>query len=520
MRNAPRTPSFGVCRRLFRALLATVLIATVSARGGEEDLYANLLRRYDNANAELRDLIRKMDQSHARPDYPRDVVSIRRNASVTIGGELRVNYIGSRATVLSPDPGDQLTGRRLTGRSKTASLEVSTANIDVEFRAGKRWRAYFDINLNGYHGFNRIARLTNPNPPGTDNPTTVYDKHYPVDNIDAAYVELLKAGHSGFGGRVGIMDLPFGLSERPNLVGQSFMDAPDLNGSYLVNPQSWDNGVRLPHASRFLDPVMAALLTYEMRDIVRFEAAIFQERNRYHDYHYDDGGVRKYRSDSDAPQSWQVGLRLLPLEGWELAMHFRNRHSRSRGVRHWADSPYRWDFRQNLATGRRDPRWDSGLGQWTDTGSGESFGGRRNEQAFIIGLALEIPNTDWSLHGEYACGWNQGFNKHLNSEGVNIGLAWRATTLLTLHLQGEWLQVKDRSWMAETSAGWVRDNRNHRLYRFLLGAEYELHRALTLEAGWQYEYWKLTSSQGGEYGARDVRVNTANTMYMGTRLIF
>lgn len=515
-----RRPPTNVCPGLLLAMVATFLIAALPARGGEEDLYVELLRRYDMASVELQNLLTEIDRPAALPEYPRRVLSVRKNASVTIGGEMRATYIGSRASFVEPDAGNHLRGERIRDKSKIGSLGIATANLSVDFRASPRWRARFDINLKGYHGINRIAQVTNPNAPGSINPTTTYDRRHAIDNIDAAFIEYLKGGHSGFGVKVGIMKLPFGLAAKPDLIGKSFMDSPDLTGSYLMSPMNWDNAVRLPHASRLLDPAVAAMLSYEMRDIIRFEAAVFQERNRRHEFDYEEHGARHYRSESNLPQSWQVGLSLLPLEGWELSMQFRNRHSRSRGVNYWSDSPYRWDFRRNLASGRNDPRWDPVAGQWSDTGTGAGFGARHNEQAFIVGLAVEIPNTNLSVQAEYAHGWNQGFNKYLNSDGVNLGFSYRVTPFLTLHLQGEWLHLKDRSWMAETSDGWTRDRRNNRLYRLLLGAEYELHRGITLEGGWQYEYWNMTSAQGGVGGSRDERVNTANMVYMGTRVLF
>ena len=509
----------GVRRGGVLLLAATLLFTAATARGGEEDVYAEIRRQYEIVNAELQYLLREMDCPSDLPEYPERLLSLRRNASVAIGGEMRANYIATKGSYLDPNPGNPLGGGRRRTRSKLSSLGVTSANIDMEIRAGDRWRAYVDINLNGYHGFNRIARLTNPNAPGQP-VRTEYDRERPVDIIDAAYLELLKSGHSGFGFRAGIMKLPFGLGKRPNLIGKSFMDAPDLSGSYLMAPDAWDNGVRLPHASRAIDPSVAFMATYEMRDIIRFEAALFQDSEGARRYSRDGSRYRSYHSDSSLPRSWQVGFSILPLEGWELSAYFRNRYSKSRGVHYWADSPYRWDFLNNLASSGRDPSWDPITGQWSDGGTGASFGSRSNEQAFIVGLAVEIPNTNWTVQAEYAHGWNQGFNKYLNSDGVNLALSYRLTPFLTLHAQGEWLHLKDRSWMADTASGWQRDTRNNHLYRTLFGAEYELFRGLTLEAGWQYEYWRLSSSKGGSDGGRDRRVNTANTAYMGTRFIF
>ncbi len=506
--------------------MATLVLAAAPARSGEEEDFARVLRRYEQVNSELQRALRDIDSPRPVPDYPDRLLSIERNASVTIGGELRTNYIGSRGNFVDPGPPPAGFGidapSGAPAKSRTTDLQVSDARLAIDARIRYRWRARLEMNLNGYEGFHRVFRTRNPNDPAAGPP---YTADYP--NLDWPYyvgeasLEMLKAGHSGFGFKVGAFKPSFGLQTRPDLVGRSYLDGPDLVDSYLMDPLAYRNGVRLPHAARFRDPVLAAMANYEMRDIVRFEAGVFQELCDYPRGYAVAGGRYKYRNDSPPPRSWQVGLSLLPLEGWELSATFRNRYSRSRGIHYWADSPYRWDFRSNGASGGGDPAWDDATAQWVDGGAGPAFGSRKNEQSFIVGLAVEIPNTKLAVQLEYAHGWNQGFNKYLNSDDVNLGLSYRLTPLLTLFGQAEWLHLKDRSWMAQTAGGtWARDSRNNRLYRFLLGAQYELFSGMTVEAGWQYEYWNITSSLGGAGGTKDERVSQANMYYLGTRFVF
>lgn len=511
MRNSLK--KHGLIRRAMLLLTAAALFAASPSRGGEEDLYAELLRRSQTVNDELMKTLAEIECPTVS-EYPDRVLSLRKNAQVTLGGEARATYAFSRSKWA--DPGfDPLLPNEGRSVAKTGDLSLSTAKLLIDVRAGDRWRAYFDLDLNGYHGLHSRTRVRNPNAPGQ--PLLPYERSNENDIIGQAYVELLKSGHSGFGLRVGRMKMPFGLWARPNLFAQSFMDAPDLAESYLMNPEARNSAVRLPHASRLVEPVLAALASYEMRDIIRFEAAVFRDT----DENLPSRGDGRHEAESYAPRSWQVGVSLLPLEGWELTANFRNRYSRSRGTHYWADSAYRWDFRQNLVSGKVDPTWDSTLGQWSDAGDGDGFGSRTNEQSLIVGLAVEIPNTNLSARVEYAHGWNQGFNRHISSDSVSLGLSYRMTPFLTLHAQGDWLHVKDRSWMGSDGAGgWLRDTRNNHLYRGFVGAEYELSGGLTLEAGWQYEYWKVKSSLGGSGGARDDRLNTANMGYLGTRLVF
>ncbi|MCD7895947.1 MAG: hypothetical protein LUG50_04645 [Planctomycetaceae bacterium] len=514
--NAARRPGAAM---LLAALLAFVVSLFPVRAAENDDLYAELLRRSEVLNAELQTILHEIDNPRPIPDAPERVLSLRRNAAVTIGGELRTNYIYSSGDW--HDPGFNPDSDIAKTKSRLSGLGVQTARLMVEARASDRWRVFFDINLQGYNGRHRMARTINPNTGRpADQWTDWYDQDDDRDILSQAYVEMMKASHSGFGFIVGKVRLPFGLWHKRNLFAQSYMDGGDLSTSYLMQPEGWNNGIRLPHASRLVDPPVAAMLTYEARDIIRFEAAMFRETERIWGRRRGNGVLESRDESGFMPRSWQVGVSLQPLEGWELTAHYRNRHNRGRNLSYWSDSPYRWDFRGNLASGTDDPRWDAALGQWSDTGDGPAFGATKNEQSLIVGLAIEIPYTNLSASVEYAKGWNQGFNEHIKSEGVNVGLGYRLLPRLTVHAQGEWLHVRDRSWMVETADGdWQRDRRDNNLYRFLLGAEYELARSLTVEAGWQYEQWRMKSEHGlGRAGGK--RINRANTFYMGTRFIF
>lgn len=420
---------------------------SVEDSGTAVDTYTQMLRRYDAMNAELRDLLDEVEGGAAAGEYPKRILSLQRNSSVTVGGELRTNYTFSKTS-----------GAKASGENFKATIGdffISTAKLSVDARMGDRWRAFVDLNLSGHQGFRPTGKARNPDG----------DPEF----LNQAYIELMKGGHTGFGAIVGLVKPPFGLWRRPNLFAKSFLDSPDLDSSYLGDPESLKNGdgIPLPHASRFMDPAVTAMLYYEMRDIIRFDAAVFQEREAA-EVAYRRGGGEDVRGDEALPRSFQLGASFQPLENWELTAHFRNRYSRAHGI-------------------------DS-----------QTPGAVSNEQALVVGAAAEVPGTNLSASVEYAHGWNQGFNKYIDSDSVNVALAYRLTPRMTLHAQGEWLHVKDRF-----------DGRNNHLYRAMLGAEYELAQYLTLEAGWQYEYWKARSAAlgGGSLA-------TAGMVYFGTRFIF
>ncbi len=503
-------------RRLMLAVVCLCLCLPAAAvRAGDEDAYAAALRQSEYLAAEIDAALRELDarrydyDAEYQPPLSYTALSINKNATVTVGGEVRVNYTHSSSNLPSAPFGKDPLTRGHRGNSKIGDLSLTSTHLYFDVAFGQRWRAYFDFNLQGQNQ-RRHTRYRYRNLSGKG-----YERIKMNDNLEEAYLEMLKAGHSGLGIKVGQFHLPFGLKAKPDLFMQSYLQSADLSGSYLLGNNGYDGMMQLPHASACLDPVMAAMLSYELRDIIRFEAALFQDADQDSDLRNTWDGRRL---KSEQPRSFQVGAGIYPLEDWELSFAFRNRHSRNRGVKAWTNSPYRGDFAGGLASGSRDPRWNGT--QWDDSGTGPSFGARRNEQSITAGLAVEIPHTGLSVYGEYAYGWNQGFNKHIRSDDVNLGMAYRVTPRLTLHLQGEWLHVRDGSWLtALTGGGYERDVRNNRLYRFLLGGEYELLSGLTLEAGWQFEYWRYHSSTGND-GDSVTRNWRASTFYMGTRFIF
>ena len=497
-------------------LIALPLLAGAARSGEEEDVYGQLMRRYESLNDEVAKALNDYDGNAPLPEFPERVLSLRKNAVVSIGGEVRMGYSSTSSSW--SDPGlDRAPPGAARHKARIADLDITASKLLIDVRLWERWRMYYDFDLTGHGGRHRSVRLENPNTPATAaaDLTSRYRERFEPQIIQQAYIEFMKDGPSGFGFLAGWMKLPFGLWDRPNTFFQSYLDAPNMNGSHLMGPDGWNDASLMPHASRFVDPAVAVMVNYEFRDILRFDAALFQERGMEQVYS-DRNGVRERHSDSLLPRSWQVGMSLQPLEGWELTAHFRNRHSRSRGLSHWVNSPARWDFRRNMAT-TGNPRWDYGREQWTDNGTGPEFGGTTDEQSLVVGLAAEVPNTNLTVRAEYAHGWNQGFNKYIDSDDVNVGLSYRATPRLTFHTQGEWLHVRDRSWMAANGA---RDRRDNNLYRFLLGGEYELLTGLKLEAGWQYEHWTLDSKRGGTGGGGEKKTNTATSFYVGTRFIF
>lgn len=494
---------------------------------GEEDVYADIMNRYHAVNDELSKALSDLEYETPLPDVPERVLSIRKNAIVTVGGEVRTAYVYGKSDTHDPGfkPADRPGGvgyRKLD--AKAGELYFPTLKFLVDARIHERWRVFLDVNFSntrGIHQYRRYANLTAPGAGAAAKEVRGYRLEEKTDLINQAYVELMKGDHSGLGFLVGRMKLPFGLWNRPSVLPQAFMDSPNLANSFLAGEDARSERALLPHASRMIDPVVAAMVNYEMRDIIRFDAAVFEERDTRKTVRVRGNGVTEVRSESSVPQSWQIGASIQPLEGWELTAHFRNRHNAGRGIGNFVDSPHRWDFAENRAGGGRDPRWDATNGQWSDSGTGPSFGSTKNEQSLIVGLAAEVPNTNLAVRAEYARGWNQGFNHRIKSENVNLGLTYKLTPRLTVHGQGEWLLVKDGSWMTRDGAeGWKRDSRRNHLYRAMVGLEYEAFKGMTVEAGWQYEYWRMKSRHGSDGLGPERRVNKGNMFYIGTRFVF
>lgn len=506
----------GVHKRVLLPLVAITLLAGVARSGEEPNWYERIMSRYKVINDEVEQTLAHCEGNSPLSELPERVFALGNNATVSIRGEIRSGYVASTAKGKSPGF-DSSSLEAANHNSKTRGFDITAAKLLIDAVAWERWRMFFDIDMTGYGGRHRSASLKNPNTASTADTALQHHYHKDFDSrfVQQAYLEFMKKDASGFGFLGGLMKLPFGLWNRPNTFFQSYLHAPNMNSSYLMGSEGWNNAVLMPHTSRFVEPSLALMANYEFCDFIRFDAAVFQEDGMEQIYSI-WGDVREQRSDSSFPRSWQLGMSILPREGWELTAHFRNRHSSSHGISRWANTPTRWDFRHNLAT-VDEPKWDDTNRQWSDSGAGPGFGATENEQSIIVGVAAEVPGSNLTVRAEYAHGWNQGFNKHIASDDVNLGLEYKATPRMTLHAQGEWLHVRDRSWIAGNGQ---RDRRDNHLYRFMLGAEYEVVTGLKLEAGWQYEYCKQRSQHGGIGGGAAKRTSAASSFYIGTRFLF
>lgn len=414
-------------------------------------------------------------------DYAMSVQSLNRKGTVRLGGEFWTKY----TYVLSDYP---LEDGRDGGRSQTSDLGVDRARLFVDVDTGGRWRAFMSADF-------------------TD---SYLDKTSGKDAdaiLREAYLELRKAGHSGFGAKVGKMTVPFGL-DRPELMMDAYFDRPNMDGSYLLYNYNGENPIPLPHpAAKTTDPVMAGLVSYEARDIIRAELALFQESPGR-----GESAPYMYRNQHDPMFiSFAAKVGIYPLEGTELSFSVRNRHNGNRNLAFWQSNDMRTDFSGFFGTGV-DPTWNPATQQWWGMPSTVAeFGSVSDEQAFAAGLMVEIPGSKWQFYVQYARGLNQGFNAHINSQNVLIGTAYQATPRLRLTKQMEWLRVSDRSWLINN--GLDRDYRLTRMWRSLLAAEYEFCDSLVAEIGWQHEWLKYQNSRESGHTGADV-------IYLGTKFRF
>ncbi|MCC8180658.1 MAG: hypothetical protein LIP23_07100, partial [Planctomycetes bacterium] len=232
-------------------LLCLSLLCLWNGGAPAGDAYVDALVQSDFLASELGRNVYLMDYPQPESTVVERALSINRNATVTIGGDFRTSYIYSRANSVRPvdpnNPQDPITTPGRIGKSRLGDLSVVRARLFLDVELHQRWRARLEMDLQDQEHPHRIQRWQNDN-------GTYDDIDADHDILRVAYIEMMKAGHSGFGFKAGRFELPFGLSDTgADLIPESFMGAPDLTGSYLMSPDNWMHGLRMPHASKLLE---------------------------------------------------------------------------------------------------------------------------------------------------------------------------------------------------------------------------------------------------------------------------
>lgn len=266
------------------------------------------------------------------------------------------------------------------------------------------------------------------------------------DFLQDLYFEMRRLWGQPLAVRVGKMALPygaFGVHRDDLMVGPYIADVGHSGFSgWLNDPRYPMDTAHLPE----MDRTFAAVVEWKparLRDLLTLEAGLFQDWAAR-----DLNTARRRTNDNMLFRSWVARARFEPFDKMEIAASMISRY--------------------------RD-----------DAGDG------RHNRAWSVGVASPVFIAPVVLFAEYQRSWRDGHIQGRDAHHLHTGAVWTLRPDLRLHAQYEWMHLNhDATAMASYGAGPERTT----FRRTLLAAEYDLASGITLEAGWQREWYKRRGS--------------------------
>lgn len=306
-------------------------------------------------------------------DMPEGMVSIRKNAVVSIGGEIRVDY--SYRNARATPKGDNAAN---PSKAKLADLSVRNANLRIAADVHPNVRAFFKLNLQGDAGHFR------------DREEMLEEALLVMGAIGGTGLELFAGkGRAPYG-----QDVTLGMLQSYHHTANR-VDSPegrvfiiDPPADHYPDPSGPDAGKALPpmRPGQF-DRAFLAGAAYEWDDRWRVEAAMFQPNRDEYRPRLDDG-FRRNDSVSDlgfAGRVWWSPVEDLSIELSGMAAHASE-------------------------MGKKAGRYDL------------SPGAKATDNAYAVSLGFDWRPGPWRVFGEYQHAWDWNFSENYDVDIWQIGL--------------------------------------------------------------------------------------------------
>ena len=485
--------------KLMRLAMCVAVFAVVGGIAVAEDINVQQLKAQLAAQeARLNDLQAKMN-SRSGGGEAEGIVSLRKNAVVTIGGTVNTRYFYRSGKIDSRIDtrvnGGQNEGalahtasRQKTFDHKSGDLRVSDAKVDLKIDVNEYFDAFLKMDLQ--HDSGRISN---------------------VGGIAQNYwVRWKNVCNTGFGLLVGRDGLKFGDSQPIGILDAWTKDNGGMHGDIM----GWNDYAtynRAPAAGfpaggtnnhvvgtsgdgmLVMGGIAPAHTTYnwtrttqinpywESQDgKLRFDISLIQSIDRINGhtdarsyYKNEPSNTRYRRSINYGLGSMTARVVWKPIEGLKLTASAMNMHSRNgySTTGTWGNE------------GRR-----TGLPANATTLNGSRIEGSSNDTT--INLAFQYRPCFFNrlnVWGQWMHGWNTAWIKDMDSDVVNFGASFDITSQLTFFAQGDYVRTKnDQSHDWNKGTGWAA----------YTGLNYKLPYGVNLEAGWRHEQVKYKGRAG------------------------
>lgn len=414
----------------------------------------------NDMNAKMRSLADKSGGS------PQNVVSMRKNAKVTIGGTLttRYNYRDGEvrsSLVLGKDPvtGDDAYLKRSDGKRrhvedyKSGDLRIKDAKVAIKIDINEHIDGYIRLDLQDMGRAN-------------------------VSGIGQYYwLRWKNIRNSGFGVLIGRDALKFGDNSTIGVIASWNKSAYD-SATHEYSPSAYRNHDGTKGNGMFaLDNLMPMHTTFDFTRTTQInpywessdgkwkvDVSIIQAIDRLSGltgakgwvYDHGDHNLTKYRSINYGIGSATARVVWKPIEGAKIIASAMNLYAQDR--KNWVWGP----------EGRRDPG-SKGYGVETTSNNSAVNLAVQYRPAFLKKL---------NIWGQWTHGWNEAWVDGMDSDSLNFGASYDFTSRLTYFAQGDYLYVKNpQSEYWHKATGWA----------FYTGVVYTLPHGLELEGGWRHE---------------------------------
>lgn len=447
-----------------RIAVYTVIVACLGAvaLAGDVDI-RSLQAKIAAQDALLKDLESKTNRStgYANANYdgaPEGIISLNKNATVTIGGKFtsvytykngRIDSFYANSDIDGFDAANDLVGNQAPGiydgsviggttpvytrraKASQGDLFIDDAKVYLQIDVNDHFDAYIEMNLQ-----------------------SSYDIY---DNAKVYYVRWKDICNSGFGIKVGRDALVFGDDNSVGWLSTHAGDTGDTHDGIIWG----DYFDALPGRIAQYDEIMPRHNIWDISGIIQVtpywegldgkllaEVSFFQDHNGQNDDRktYVDGHTYKSRNYGVGSMSARIGY--TPIEDLKFSASVVNFHDKENGL---ADNSDYW-AKNNTAT----------------------------SLAFSYRPAAFNRLYTW---GQWIHGWNVDGLRDVDSDALNFGASFDLNDQFTLFAQGDYVLTKDKMQNNDDRAS---------AWSVYTGLQYTLPYGVDLELGWKHEEvtWK------------------------------
>ncbi len=429
-------------------------LAAQEARMAEQDA------RMNDLHAKIQNSMYMSGSGESSAD---SIISLQKNAKVTVGGLLTTKYTYTKASVSSLDgrPDDAVNGRGTREVSKTGNLAITDAELYLNVDVNEHFDAFVALDLQNDARDYYIAK--------------------------AYYVRWKNICNTGWGLKVGRDALVFG-EEGIGELGSYAAGGGDglseiglgygtIDGGIIPIHNGWDvdGVVQVTPYWEGLDGKLSFELSF-MQNIYDDEAAMDWGDNNY--YRINGDGVLKTRSRNFGVGSMSARVMYTAIEDLKFTFGIVNYREIGNGG------------------------YDADLDQYDDTstGYGQDIGFSQNNKAFALAAGWRPSFLNrFYFWGQWIHGSDVYHFDGAKSDAINYGVSFDLAEGLTMFAQGDYLRTRYK---------WGGNDAKATACAFYTGLQYSLPYGVSLEAGWKYE--NVKHSRDGQ----TVTKARANTLYL------